>query len=126
MYKKSEMLHKIRQGLEDAQCLGIALRNAGMKSYSCLERWRERPLIDRYIKRCIDKSETRRVNAVVDALFKTALSGNVAACCFYLKNKAGWKDTSLVDQSQHHAFVVQIQKANDEEIKTARKAMAGL
>ena len=25
--------------------------------------------------------------------YKTALSGNVAAICFYLKNKAGWKDS---------------------------------
>jgi hypothetical protein len=116
MYKKSEMLPKIRKSLEDGQCLGVAIRNAGMKSYSCLDKWRKRPMIKRYLDACVDRSETRRVNAVIDTLFKTAISGNVAAICFYLKNKAGWKDSPLIDASQHiHNKYVIIRPINARE-----------
>ena len=106
MFKKSEKLKLIRKSLEDAQCLGVAIRNAGMKSYTTIDRWRkERPLIDRYLTACSAKSENRRVDAVIDSLFKTALSGNVAAICFYLKNKAGWKDDNAYVQVNHYTQV---------------------
>ena len=94
MFKKSLTLRKIRQGLEDAQCLGVALRNAGLKSYTTIERWRKRPMIDRYIEACINKSGTRRINAVEDALFKSAVGGNTTAMIFFLTNRYSerWQD----------------------------------
>jgi len=93
MYKKSEKMKLIRQSLEAGNCLGVAIKQAGMKSYNTIQEWRaERPMIDRYFAACTNRMENKRVDAVVDALFKTALGGSVAACAFYLKNKAGWKD----------------------------------
>ena len=106
MYKKSEKMRLIRQGLEAGNCLGIAIRNAGMKSYFTIFNWRKRKLIDNYFRACIDKMENHRINLVVDTLLKTALSGNVAAMCFYLKNKAGWKDSPFIDNSQHQHYVI--------------------
>ena len=35
-------------------------------------------------------------------------------------------DKALVDQSQHHTLILQIEKENDNEIKTTRKAMASI
>lgn len=94
MYKKSEKLRLIRKELENAQCLGVAIEKAGLKSSYTVYLWRKRPMIERYIQKCMATSDSRRVDAVVDTLFKTALSGNVAAMCFFLKNKAGWRDVT--------------------------------
>lgn len=101
MYKKSEKLRLIRKGLEDAQCLGVAINNAGIKSDYTVLLWRKRPMIERYIQKCIEKSDVRRNNAVVDSLFKQAVLGNMTGVAIWLKFKMGWKDTPLIDQSRH-------------------------
>ena len=92
MYKKSEKLKLIRRGLEDAQCLGVSIRNAGIKSDYTVGLWRKRPMIARYIDRCIEKSASRRDNAVVDSLFKQAIGGNPTCIAIYLKFKMGWRE----------------------------------
>ena len=88
MYKKSEKLKSIRQSLESGTLLGVAIRNAGLKSAYTLGLWRKRPLIDRYIKTCQEKCEVRRVKAVEDALFKSAIEGNTTAMIFFLTNRS--------------------------------------
>ena len=104
MFKKSKVMRDIRKGLEDAQCLGVAIRNSGLKSYTTIERWRKRPLIDRYFNACINKSDKRRNDAVVDSLFKQAINGNPTCIAIYLKFKMGWQDSPLIDQSNHQHY----------------------
>ena len=101
MYKKSEKMRVIRRALESGKLLGPAIREAGIKSYYTISLWRKRPLIDRYFQKCIKRMEVRRIDTVVDALYKQAISGHVAAICFFLKNKAGWKDAPVFEQHNH-------------------------
>ena len=115
MYKRSEKLRLIRKGLEDAQCLGVAIRNAGIKSDYTVLLWRKRPLVERYIKRCVEKSDGRRNDAVVDSLFKQAIGGNPACIAIYLKFKMGWRDNPLIDQSQHKETHITINKTYEKE-----------
>lgn len=105
MYKKSEKLRLIRQGLESGKLLGQSIRDAGMKSYTTIDRWRSRPIIDRYFKACISKMDNRRNDAVVDSLFKQAVNGNVGAIAIYLKFKMGWKDTPTFVNEIHNANI---------------------
>ena len=36
------------------------------------------------------------------------------------------KDKTLIDQSQHHTLILQVEKENDDKIKTAREAVASI
>jgi hypothetical protein len=94
MYKRAEILPVIRRGLENGDCLGVAIRNSGLKSPYTLALWRKRwPRIDHYIIACIDKSKTRRDSAVLDSLFKqAAIVGNPTCIAIYLKYHMGWKE----------------------------------
>jgi hypothetical protein len=105
MYKKSEKLRMIRKGLENAQCLGVAITNAGIKSDYTVLLWRKRPMIERYIQKCISKSDDRRNNAVVDSLFKQAINGNPTCIAIYLKFHMGWKDNPSFVNEIHNANI---------------------
>lgn len=97
MLKKSKVLRDIRTHLEQGNLLTVAQEKAGLKCRSTLHHWRKKyPRIDRYIVEASSRSENRRTTIVEDSLFKTAIGGNVGACAFYLKNKAGWKDSPSV------------------------------
>lgn len=48
---------------------------------------------DLKLKDQVEESKSSRVTFVEDALYKQALKGNIAAIIFFLKNKAGWKDS---------------------------------
>lgn len=93
MYKRAEKVKLICDGLKEGQSLAVATIKAGVKSQSTIENWRrENPRIDKLITRAEDLCLNKRISMVVDANLKSALAGNVAAQCFFLKNKAGWKD----------------------------------
>jgi hypothetical protein len=128
MYKRSEKLRLIRKGLEDAQCLGVAIRNAGIKSDYTVLLWRKRPMVERYIKRCVDKGEGRRNDAVVDSLFKQAIGGNPTCIAIYLKFKMGWRDNPLIDQSVHHSktFVYLDPKAKEDNSDKQNRVISEL
>lgn len=56
-------------------------------------RWRnENPKFGAFIRGVIDA----RTQIVEDSLYQNALKGNVTAQIFWLKNKAGWKDSPAV------------------------------
>lgn len=114
MYKKSKCLRIIRKELEQGKRIAHGLRAAGIRAYTTLERWRRRPMIDRYIKKCLDSSEGKRVAAVEDAFIKTMLEGKASAASyiFYLTNRNPqyWKhNTALVNN------VIQNQNTNVKE-----------
>jgi len=116
MYLKSKQMKLIRESLEAGTTLGVAIRSSGMKSTYTVSLWRKsRPMIDRYFNACIDKMSERRNDAVVDALFKAAKDGNIGAIAIWLKFKMGWKDSPLIDQSQHSkTFVYLDPKAKED------------
>ena len=128
MYSKAKILPLIRKELENAQCLGVALRNAGLKSANTLNLWRkpEGCRIDRYIKACVAKSDNRRNDAVVDSLFKLAVGGHPSGIAIWLKFKMGWIDSPLIDQSKHTHItkVIKYYNPNEETIDSSRRVQA--
>jgi hypothetical protein len=71
---------------------------AANTSITAFYNWRhDNPKFDKFVQKIFDA----RTQNVVDALYKGALEGSVPSQIFWLKNKAGWKDSPLVDQSNH-------------------------
>ena len=60
-----------------------------------------KPINDRTLRRAfkteIATGEVKAVSTVIGALYKQAVKGNVGAACFFLKNRAGWKDFSRAE-----------------------------
>lgn len=90
MRQKVKTLRKIRIAVEQGSGLWKACRAMNM-SPTTLWRWRKK---DRRIDNYIEAAVSGQIQAVEDALFKTALEGNTTAQIFYLTNRAGdkWKD----------------------------------
>jgi len=111
MYKRQEkinkVIHEIKKNLNK---LPVAVTKAEI-SLSLWYLWeKQNPKLHKLRKGAERVCHESRNTAVMDANFKSALSGNVAAQCFYLKNNAGWNDTPLIDQSQHTHVNVHPQK----------------
>jgi hypothetical protein len=101
MYKKLEKLKELRLEMEGGKQEYHAAKTIGL-TQKTLGVWAKANVwVDKYRKALKIRCSGRRVDMVVDANFKSACEGNVAAQCFFLKNKAGWKDEALIDQSQH-------------------------
>lgn len=98
MYKKWQKLKPILKGLRQGQPIYALCRKVGIDPVTFWYWRQDNPRLDDVV----EKIRTSRVQMVEDALFKTALEGNVAAQCFFLKNRGkNWRDTALIDQSQH-------------------------
>ena len=92
MYKKTPIIKKVIASLKNGDQLGVSCFKAGVKP-GTFWIWRKNDeRLDRVVIAAQEKSSTKRIEMVVDANFKSALAGNVVAQCFFLKNKAGWKD----------------------------------
>ena len=93
MYKKSKILRAVRKELEAGNLLLVAITRAGLRSENTLLNWRKRPMIARYIDRCMGKSDEKRIVAVEDAQFKSAINGSTKAQETFLFNRAPnrWK-----------------------------------
>lgn len=112
MYKKSRVLHNIREGLKKGGGLVTSCNAAGI-DHSTLWGWRKKwKRIDRYFDRILET----RVSLVEDALYRDALKGNTTAQIFFLKNRSSkrWGDTPLIDQSIHKHVSLNI---NSEEFR---------
>jgi len=98
MYNKVKVLKKIRELLTNGNGVYVACKIAGI-SYITLYSWRNKSKrINNYIERIL----MGRNQLVEDALYKSALKGSNYAQTFWLKNRGtNWKDTALIDQSQH-------------------------
>ena len=92
MYKKAPIVKKVIAALKHGDQLGVSCHKAGVKPGTFWIWRKESDRLDRIVIAAQEKSNTKRIEMVVDANFKSALAGNVAAQCFFLKNKAGWKD----------------------------------
>ena len=101
MFVRSKALRAIRKSLEAGNRLGAALRASGLHSRSTLFYWRKRPLIDRYMRACLDRCRERRVEAMEDALFKKGIEGSVLAQIYFLNNRAPgeWKEKREIEHS---------------------------
>ena len=90
MFKKSKILKAIRVDLLKGIRLHKAIENAGLRSRQTLENWRnKRPMIDRYILKCMGWGEEERIDLVEDAHLKRLLKGNASAADyeFYLTRR---------------------------------------
>lgn len=90
MYNKRKVLHDIRTQLEAGSTLGVACKNAGLRSRTTLDNWRKRDSrIDVLIKKCMYRSDEKRTDIVEDAFFKRLASGQGSPTdyIFYLTNR---------------------------------------
>lgn len=106
MYKKSKILKQLREVMEGGiqeeyqACKGI-ISQKQLGVWSKID-----PRIDRYRKALRERCGNTRNYAVVDSLFKQAVSGNPTCIAIWLKFKMGWKDTPMIDQSKHDHFII--------------------
>ena len=57
---------------------------------------------DPKLKEALERGQAKGVLQVTNALFQSAINGNLGAQCFYLKNRAGWKDRFDIDANTSH------------------------
>ena len=123
MYVKRKKIHAIVKSLRSGSSIYNACKAADIDT-STLWGWRK---LNNRLNLLVTGVIESRIQNVEDSLYKNAIEGNVAAQIFFLKNRGDWHDTPLIDQSQHQIINVQIEKyENQEEIQTARIAMAGV
>jgi len=123
MYKKSRKLKAIREGIGRGAGIYAACKSAGI-TYDTLLSWRKRrKMIAGYIDTLLEK----RTMLVIDALYKNAMNGAIPAQIFWLKNKAGWKDSPLIDQSktEYHYQQVEVIVDDNSKIPPALKSRTG-
>ena len=104
MYKKSQVLKKIRREMDAGNMLSVAIRRSGARKQT-IANWRKRPMIDRYFELLKDACANYRLALVEDALFKACMRGSIAAIIFFLCNRdpLRWKKNPdvVINQSQH-------------------------
>lgn len=81
------------------------------------------PTLRKHFKLELDKAEPTIIAKVADALVKTALDrkhpGHVVAARFFLKARAGWRET---DRVQHEGTLdLNLEGATDEELEVIKK-----
>jgi len=115
MIKKAPIIKQIIANLKEGNQLCASIIRAGAKP-GTVWIWRKKyPRLELLIKAAQDKSDIKRNEMVVDALFKSAVNGNVGAMAFWLKNKQGWKDspavvvTTIIQQNRY-------EKVKDEDL----------
>src|SRR6476661_8214356 len=75
------------------------------------------PELREAIKRGRDASDER----VVESLYRKALTGDVGACCFWLKNRrpSEWRDVQQIDQAIGH-YIISDKPMTEQEWIAAR------
>ena len=96
MYKKSIILKKIRQEMDKGTQLNLSISRSGVKNVTTVFYWRKaRPLIDRYILKCMFNNRDKRDDTVEDAWFKKLIEGRGSAADYinWLSNRRpnDWK-----------------------------------
>ena len=61
----------------------------------CYDTLREREKSNSEFSSALKKGQAAAIAAVTNRLYELAMSGNLGAICFFLKNRAGWRDTPL-------------------------------
>jgi len=71
-------------------------------------------------REALRRGKARGIGKVANALFDKAVGGNVVAQIFYLKARAGWKETSVTEIRD-----VDGEWSRDEILERIRRAVAG-
>ena len=96
-FNRAKKVHIVVDSLRQGKQFVAAVHEAGIRSCQTWYNWEsKKPRLKRLREAAQELCESKRTTAVVDALFKSAIGGNVGAMAFYLKNKAGWKDSPSV------------------------------
>lgn len=109
MYKK-EQREKIQEAILESFAKGASVVKACNEAnitWNTFYKWRRS--YKRFDKKVVDVLNSR-TQVVEDALFKSALGGNVVAQIFWLKNRASdrWKDRYNQEISGNVEFVVKL------------------
>jgi len=93
MKRTKEKTDEILGYFRDGATLVSACDKAGLHR-TTLYTWRKS---DPKLNADIEEAQTSRVQLVIDSLYSQAMKGNITACIFYLKNRAGWADKQETD-----------------------------
>jgi hypothetical protein len=79
----------------------------------------------KHFRRELDTGATNANAAVARSLFNLAISGNVAAAIFWLKCRAGWRETNVVEHTNPQGHPLEIMHGNlDQRITDALASIA--
>lgn len=73
-------------------------------SPSTLDRWLKQPDVERAYR----KGRIHATAEVAEKLFDLAMTGDVAACIFWLKSQAGWSDKPHQEEEQKNVAEVHV------------------
>ena len=66
----------------------------------------------------LERGKAKGVVKVTNALFQNAVNGNLGAQCFYLKNRAGWRDRFDIDANTTHQHFYMEGRPESESIES--------
>jgi len=94
---KTRKIRMVIDNIKKGNQFVLSVHTAGIRSTQTWYNWEKtRPRLKLLRAAVQELCATKRVEMVTDALFKKACGGDVGACAFFLKNKAGWKDSPSV------------------------------
>ena len=91
--KRHEPTEETRTRVESLAAAGI--RNEDIALYLGITR----PTLDKYYKEELRIGNIKANAAVAQTLYKQAMDGNTTAAIFWLKTRAGWRETQKVEMS---------------------------
>jgi hypothetical protein len=115
--KKAEYLEQLRDGLNR----GESARAIGVSRMTVWEHRKDDPDFDQACKDAQDEA----VEEVEDALYESAVNGNVTAAIFYLKNRAPgrWKDVQQREYGGKDGGPVRVEVSIAERLERARQLL---
>ena len=86
-----------------------------------------RPTLDKYYKKELSTGALRANAAIAETLYKKAKDGDTTACIFWLKTRAGWRETNKLELagSEEQPLTIKthydLGKLSDDELMALRE-----
>ena len=65
-----------------------------------------RETVAKHYRRELDLSAAEAYAEVANSLYQSAVSGNTTAAIFWCKTRLGWRETSVIEQKQEFAILI--------------------
>ncbi len=104
-----EQIDEIKTMAENGLTEGQIAESMGVCQDTFIERKKEYP----EIVEALQKGKASGINRVSNALFEAASGGNITAQIFYLKCRAGWKETSVTELANKDGEALKLQAKSE-------------
>ena len=114
--KRRKFMHAVLRSLKDGAAMHTACEQASINIVT-FWKWRKKK---KRLAEIVEAIYESRIQNVEDALYRNALTGNVTAQIFFLKNRSDkWQDTPMIEERHLHIntyvqLVKSIQKENEQ------------